>query len=275
MEKPYKQTERFLDFMLGHVTELDTSSAKYDDDGKVKRVLISKRLIATANDRAAVLPWLRARNTEEEGMNIWVRPAASLEAHPLVMLDDLPIARARAVSRKYAGAAVETSPGFGQAWIVLTHPLDREHRQTVAAALCALIGSDPDAISEPRWGRLPGFRQRKPGKSGWTNLLTVSDGRALDPAPYLEGMPSPPHLRAAVLPPNGAGGPSCPPSGRDESKCEFKFAIFSLLHGVADEQIAAAIAARALARGKRRTPEQAERYGRKTTAAAREVLNLN
>lgn len=277
-QKPQQQMELFIDWMLGHVGMLDAAAATYNELGKVEQVRHARRLISTADDRAAVLPWLRARNTEG-ATNIWVRPAAVLEAHPLVMLDDLPASRALAVCQKYGGAAVETSPespgkpALAQAWIVLSRPLDREARQDVAAALCRLIGSDPDAVSEPRWGRLPGFRQRKPGKTGWTNLLAVGTGPALDPEPHLVGRPPLPKVTA--LPPTGAGGPSpLPPpgTGRDESKAEFLFALCSLRAGVSLEQTAFMIAARALARGKRRTPAQADRYGLKTAAAAAACL---
>lgn len=283
MEKPRQQMDRFIDWMLGqlgHVAMpmLDTAAATYNTAGKVDLVRHARRSIATTDDREAVLPWLSARNSEPL-TNVWVRPAAALEAHPLVMLDDLPIPLALAVCRKYGGAAVQTSaasrdkPALAQAWIVLTRPLDREARQTVAEALCRLIGSDPDAVSEPRWGRLPGFRQRKPCKEGWTNLLTISDGPALDPEPYLAGRP--PLPKATSLPPTGAGGPlPVPPSatGRDESKAEFLFALCSLRAGVSLEETAARVSARALARGKRRTPAQADRYGLKTATAAAACL---
>ena len=278
MEKPQQQTERFIDWMLGQLGDagkLDTAAATYNPAGKVEKVRHARRQISTPADREAVLPFLRGRNSEPL-TNIWVRPSAGLEAHPLVMLDDLPIPRALAVCRKYGGAAVQTShesrgkPALAQAWIVLARPLDREARQTVAAALCRLIGSDPDAVSEPRWGRLPGFRQRKPGKTGWTNLLSVSSaGPALDPAPYLAERPLP---KPPSLPPTGAGGPSPLPhgtkTGRDESKAEFLFALCSLRAGVSIEETAVRISARALDRGKRPTKAQADRYGLDTATAA-------
>lgn len=274
---PQQQTERFIDWMLcqlGDAGKLDTAAATYNEAGKVETVRHARRSIATPEDREAVLPFLRGMNSKPM-TNIWVRPAASLEAHPLVMLDDLPIPRALAVCRKYGGAAVQTSPDLAQAWIVLTRPLDREARQTVAAALCRLIGGDPDAVSEPRWGRLPGFQQRKPGKSGWTNLLAISDAPALDPEPYLSEQPQPP--KATALPPTGARGPSPLPAsstGRDESKVEFAFALHSLRAGVSIEETAARISARAHERGKRPNKPAADRYGLKTARNAAASLNM-
>lgn len=260
--------------MLGYVPVLDAAAATYGDGGRVERVLQSRRPVAGAEDTAAVLPWLRARNSScSDGANIWIRPGSNLESHPLVMLDDLPAARAVAVCRKYAGAVVETSSsGNSQVWIVLNRPLGREQRQLVASALCNLIGSDPGAISEPRWGRLPGFQQRKPGKTGWTNLRAVSCGQTLDPAPYLAETQQPP----GRLPPNGVGGAlhvSAPPGDGDQHRREFAFACHSLRAGQSPGVVAAAIAERALRRGKRATAAQANAYGERTVRAAMARLN--
>lgn len=265
-----RDTEAFLKFMLAAGgCGIETAVASYSENGKVAQVVRSGRLIES-HDGEKVAAWLRARNAA--GGQVWCRPAA--EAHPLVMLDDLPVAVALAVCRKYRGAAVETSPGNAQVWIVLCKPLGRHERQVVAGALAELVGADPAAVSEPRWGRLPGFRQRKPGKTGWTNLLTFSNGPTLDPSPHLRsgaGL----HPTGGRVPSLGMGEWAGAERGRDESKVEFAYALHCLRHSVAVDQIVAAVASRAYARGKRRTQAQAEGYARKTVdAASRKLLSL-
>jgi len=256
--QPASQTAAFVDFILSHVSQIDLAAAIYGDDGRVQKVLKAKGVIANMNDFAAVAPWLRSQNVRQPA-NIWIRPA--VPEHAIVMLDDLPPARAVAVCRKYAGAAVETSPCNSQVWILCARALTREERQDVARSLCRLIGSDPGAISEPRWGRLPGFQQRKPGKSGWTNLLTISTDPALDPTPHLSPAP------AAARPGGGGGGFTSTitgGAGGDQSVREFAFACHALRRGMSPTEIEAAIAAHVSASGRRKSRD----YAARTVSAA-------
>lgn len=262
LKKPEAQSVSFIEFMLSHAPEVQFAAAWYGGNGKVTSVAEARSTVKAVQDYVVVAPWLKAKNAHSA--NVWVRPSAALGEHPLVMLDDLPIPRALAIIRKYTGAAIETSAGNAQAWIVLSRPLDRAQRQAVAASLARLVGCDSDAVSEPRWGRLPGFRQRKPGKTGWTNLLCVSSGPTLDPSPHLPVSLAP--AGTCVSPPNGGRGAS--PGEGDQHRREFAFACHALRGGKSFDEIAASIAARALQRGKRRSPEQAARYARKTVAAA-------
>jgi hypothetical protein len=247
MQKPAAQAAAFVDWMLSHVSQIDLASAYYDDGGHVQRVLKAKRTVASMSDFAAVSPWLKSQNARQPA-NIWIRPADALAAHPIIMLDDLQPARAAAICRKYSGAAAETSQGNAQAWILCARPLTREERQDVARSLCHLIGSDPGAISEPRWGRLPGFRQRKPGKTGWTNLLTISTGPALDPTPHLSPAPA----RSAT---GGGGGSFTARSSTDDmSKREFVYACNALRAGVDHSVVQQRIAAHVAATGRKKSP---------------------
>jgi hypothetical protein len=249
MQKPAAQAAAFVDWMLSHVSLIDLASAYYDDDGHVQRVLKAKRTVENMSDFATVVPWLKAQNARQPA-NIWIRPADTLDAHPIIMLDDLPPARAQAICRKYAGAVVETSPGNCQVWIVCSLALTREQRQDVARSLCRLVGSDPGAISEPRWGRLPGFKQRKPGKTGWTNLLTVSAGPALDPTPHLVS-PAP----AAAARPGGGGGSFTARSSTDDmSKREFVYACNALRAGVDPSVVQQRISAHVAETGRKKSP---------------------
>jgi hypothetical protein len=262
---PHEQTQRFINFMLQHAPELEFAAAHYvlppgADKSKVDRLIESRLRLRSIDQMAALLPWLRAQNAG--GMNIWVRPSASLPGHPFLMLDDLPVSRALAVARKYASAVVETSPGNAQVWIVCSRELGREQRQDVARALCDRTGSDSGAISEPRWGRLPGFKQRKPEKpQTWTNLLAISTAALFDPAPYLRADGG-----GRSLPPSGGGGvPSSSPSdGADMSRREFSYACHALRAGVDPSVVEQRIAAHVAASGRRKSRD----YATRTVAAA-------
>lgn len=273
MTKAHRQSRQFIEFMLAHVPQLEFAAAWYSVQTlKVERVAAGRMPCTSQQDFERIAPWLRGQNAG--GANIWVRPAASSPTSPVVMLDDLPSTLAARVVGKYQGLAVETSQGNAQAWLVCCQAMSREQRQHAARKLAALAGADPDATSEPRWGRLPGFQQRKPGKSGWTNLLRVSgpDTPTLDPTPYLSDFEPAAPRPGPPLPPMGGRGaslasrPDTP--DRDEHRVEFAFACHALRRGEPAEQIVASLASRALARGKRSNLAQAMEYANKTLDAA-------
>jgi len=243
MNSSKEQAVSFVRFLLGHVPDLDLAAADYSSS-KVTKVIKAKTQILCAHDFETVAPWLWSKNSKSS--NIWVRPAATLRSHPIIMLDDLPSPTSLAISRKYRSAVVETSPANTQIWLVCSIALGREDRQNVARSLCALVSSDPGAISEPRWGRLPGYRQRKPGKSGWTNILTISGCSLLDPTP---------HLTPSIHPPGGVGGgfmAASAPHDVDTSRQEFAYACHALRAGVDAREVEASIAEHVLSTGRRK-----------------------
>jgi len=258
--------KQMVDWMLFHcVGPLEVAAAHYDPEtGKVDRVNEGKRKITSEADYDRLRPWLRYANAA--GCNIWIRPA--VPAHAFVILDDLPTAIAAAVAKKYRALAVETSLGNAQTWIVCNRELTREERQDVARSLCRLIGSDPGAISEPRWGRLAGFRQKKPGKENFmTRVISAAglDRPPLDPTPHLHlaapapSSPAPPAGRGA------AGGVVLSRStGRDESRREFAFACHALRRGMSPAEVEARIAAHVIETGRRKSRD----YAARTVAAA-------
>ncbi len=277
MTKAHRQATQFIELMLLRVQHLEFAAAWYSPaTGKVARITPGRMPCASLADFERIATWLRHQNAG--GANIWVRPAASSPTSPVVMLDDLPSTLAARVVGKYQGLAVETSQGNAQTWLVCCQAMSREQRQHVARKLASLAHSDPDATSEPRWGRLPGFKQCKPGKSGWTNLLQASgpDTPELDPTPYLSDFEPADAPQGFSLPPTGGRGalPSeLSATDRDEHRVEFAFACHCLRRGQPPEQITQALAERALARGKRRTQAQALGYAGKTLAAATRSLH--
>ena len=257
---PAEQALAFASWLFLGAGQLDVGAARYDHGtGRVARVEHARLPVCSLTDFERLLPWARARNAA--GLNIWVRPASLLPEHPYLMLDDLSRERAAAILQKYAGAVVETSPGNTQAWLRCSRPMDREQRQNVLRRLVAIVGSDSGAISEPRWGRLPGFQQRKPGKSGWTNLLNISAKPPFDPAPYLDQEPS---VVASLPAARAAGVVPSYLSGEDQSRREFGVACKMIREGVAPALIVAHIQAMVDASGRRKSRD----YAKRTVAAA-------
>ncbi|MGE0106624.1 MAG: DNA-primase RepB domain-containing protein [Thiomonas sp.] len=224
------------------------------------------------------------------GINILIRPIPKSK-HPWILLDDLPTSRALDLCEQRAGLVVETSAANAQAWLLLDAHLHHPDRTTITQVLASRLGGDPGAANGSQFGRLAGFKQRKAGKEGWTNLLadttrtrtpwpsaallalalsgsspacpTEVPCGAAPPAP----LPLSPDRAGHQAPIRAGQGASTSTSG-DESAREFAFACHRLRAGWTPERIEHAIAARAQARGKRSGDPQALRYARATVAKA-------
>lgn len=233
-------------------------------------------------DLDTALAACRARNRRD--CDIYFRPARGVPAS-IVMLDDLTREVAMSVAEGHAHMLVETSPHNHQLWVQTCIPLDERERKAVQQALIALHGGDPGSASGEHFGRMPGFKNRKPKYNlPWVNLIRFdTDAAALD----VDGLLLPPRGACALEPP--AGVPLLSPAGdapqarspspqssssgdSAESHKEFKFACESLRHNVDRAAIIGNIADRALARGKRRTATQAEQYAARTVAAAERAV---
>lgn len=260
-----EQDIQMIEQLLTTAGVLEVAAGVYGADGRVIKVKRGTRHVRALDDYQRCRRWLRYENAN--GANIWIRPAAP--SHPVVMLDDLPSARAAAIARKYRGCAIETSAGNAQALVVCSRALTREERQDMARSLGRLVGADPGAVSEPRWYRLPCYRNRKPGKPFATRLVHLSyDAPALDPAPHLDA--SAPLRGAAVfapcrrVPESGGRGVALPTVGGDMSRREFAFACHSLRAGVSPSVVEQRIAAHVASTGRRKAPG----YSRSVVAAA-------
>ena len=131
------------------------------------------------------LAWLRAENANTG--DIYFRPFRH-GTWPVVFLDDLPTSMAIRVAGKYRVAVVETSPNSCHLWLATALPLDEAGRGIVQRDLVARLrgAADPGSVSGDHWGRLPGFRNHKPGRDCWVNLRTRTDAQ-----PYLPTLPAP------------------------------------------------------------------------------------
>lgn len=212
----------------------------------------------TSINQAGLLAWAAFENTNNDA-NVYIRPNPG-NAHPWLFMDDLPGSVATAICHKYKSLIIQTSLGNYQARLLANRPLNTRERGTVQAALVARLrgSADPGSTAGDKWGRLPGFRQRKPGKETWTNLITDSTSQAavFDPSPYLV------HPKPAFSFPL-RGGVGYREDGHGGFREEFAFACHCLRRQEQEEVIVSKIAKHALTRGKRRSMKQAESYARK------------
>lgn len=123
--------------------------------------------------------------------NIWVRPNPEID-HPWLLLDDLPLAVANKLAGKYQCLVVETSKANCQVRLLANINLSREQRKIVQQELVKILSSkdinaDYGSTAGCKWGRLPGFRNRKPNRDAWTNLLYIPDKNLskFDPASHI------------------------------------------------------------------------------------------
>lgn len=105
-----------------------------------------------------MLPYLKQRNAN--GAHIYLRPTGE---SAYTLLDDLTSATLPRLSAEgFAPAAVvETSPGSFQVWLRHTQPLSKELGTLAAKLLAARFQGDTSAADWRRFGRAPGFTNRK------------------------------------------------------------------------------------------------------------------
>ena len=106
-----------------------------------------------------MLPYLERRNAH--GAHIYGRPTGE---SPYTLLDDAGSTTLdRLIAESFSPAAVvETSPGNFQAWLRHRQPLPKEPGALAAQMLAERFGTDRNAADWRRFGRLPGFTNRKP-----------------------------------------------------------------------------------------------------------------
>ena len=106
-----------------------------------------------------MLRYLKFRNTH--GAHIFLRPTGE---SAYTLLDDLsPATLARLPADGFAPAAVvETSPGNLQAWLRHNATMSKELGTIAARLLAQRFGTDLSAADWRRFGRVPGFTNRKP-----------------------------------------------------------------------------------------------------------------
>ena len=231
-----------------------------------------RRDLAPDADPAKILAWCAAQQINAQAQ-IWIRPDPDA-VHPWLFADDVPTATALAFAARRAALVVETSPGNCQLRILADRSLTPAERTQAQRVLRLHLGGDGGSISGGKWGRLAGYVNQKPGKTGWwTRLLCIdlapqrvsadrllAEALALAPAPAFS-----PAQRAGGVRPHGSvgqsAGPAASPGG---SQDDFRFACDEIRAGTDMQAIISAITAAALARGKRRNEAGCREYAERT-----------
>jgi len=206
--------------------------------------------------------WTRFMNSK--GSDVYIRPHGELP-QGVVFLDDLPIAKAIQVSKKYAACVVCTSENNTQVWLATDRKLSKVERKTVQSWMRSVGYTDPGSVSGDHLGRLCGVRSQK--RNCWVNLVTTTYGQRYSPnianplsSPWGEACVS--HSRSQLPAPVASDKPS------SDSEREFGWAMGALKHGVPLTQVINQLATQAKQRGKR----QPEDYAKRTAMGAYRVL---
>ena len=190
----------------------------------------------------AVIPYLKAENAH--GRHILIQPK---EALCYLLADDIPPSLLHSHhmlpngSFKPGRMVIETSPENFQVWIHSTAPLDLEQKRIILQTL----NSDPGAAPNNRFGRCPGFRNRKEKHQSANGLFPLAKLIWVD---WLRqaSIPIDSTARRAPQPPLS---PSTPRGGgvcrlcRDhydrgnESQTDFAYALALVRKGFSDEEI--------------------------------------
>lgn len=197
------------------------------------------------------LPWARAMNVRRS--EIYIRPSRH-GSWPLVFLDDLD--PWLAITRKYGGLAVSTSPQGGcHLWLQCSEKLCEPKRAIAQRWLARRAGADLASTSGEHLGRLAGFKNWK--RSGvWVNTIASSKLSPWDPSPAFH---EPSEAARNRTPGNPIHGVDTSPSGRD-----WAWVCTQLELGGDPYDICTELAARALTRRGADT----KRYARRTVERA-------
>ena len=109
-----------------------------------------------------LIPLLRYENTAPREAHIYIRPFGE-HNRSFTLLDDLDGATVSRLHKEgfTPSALVETSPGNFQAWLKHCQPLEGRLATLAARILADRFDADPSAAGWMRYGRLPGFTNRK------------------------------------------------------------------------------------------------------------------
>ncbi len=245
------------------VTQFDLAVQRRDGAGLGQAFLAPRFTRSQGLGIAGVahrLPWLRAENVQ--GHDIYFRPFRYLP-WPVIFLDDLPPGLATRIAKKYRAAVIETSPGRCHLWLALTSPLEETQRSWVQKDLVAKLqgSADPGSVSGDHWGRLPGFRNRKPQRDCWVNLHALTRGHPYKPNPNEPRIPrhGPDKRRAH------------PADGVDSSRLEWGWVRGCLENGLPSQWVLQKLIEKARSR---RGDRDAIRYARYTVAKACRIMGI-
>lgn len=195
--------------------------------------------------KASTIAYLKAENAH--GRHILIQPDATLAPFYL-LIDDLPWSLIRRQHQHQCGTwkpgrmIVETSKENYQVWIHSSRPLSLSEKRYWLKKL----NSDPGADPNDRWGRCPGFRNRKSKHRNATGGYPLSKliwidwkRRAAVPNIYIHD-PNNAANRLSTKPPKGLGHQRksitrSDYSRADESATDFAYAIALFRRGFTAE----------------------------------------
>lgn len=228
--------------------------------------------------RTKNLGYVRAMNAQ--GKNIFIRP---VQEGRFMLADDLDKTRvlkhhSDGTNRYRPGRMiVETSPGNYQVWI----RADREMEPAEKSYWLNRMGSDPGAAPRNRWGRAPGFRNRKDRHRDATGGYPLAKLVWIDfEAPAIVPPAPLPHLpRGGSVPLRAARKSAFLSVGRsdyetgDESRTDFRFALALARRGATDAEITARIEAERAEWGNHAGDNRRAAYLARTLRSVRNVLD--
>ena len=126
--------------------------------------------------------WTNLKRMNKAGHNIFMRPTVERESQYL-LLDDLDSTKAEQHKQRPGRMIIETSPGNYQIWVHFAESLTNDKK----TYLINQAGADQGATPNRRWGRSPGFLNRKlkyniNSRFPWVNLVAVTPGVTPIPA---------------------------------------------------------------------------------------------
>lgn len=229
--------------------------------------------LSLAKLQEGTMAFLRAQNAS--GHDISFRPSCATD-HSALFLDDLSIENAWHCANGRNGLIVQTSVNNTQLWLFADSFIDVDQRKHLERSLVNTHSSDASAADGVHFGRLPGFKNWKPGRNAcWINFLGESKGKS---------------IVANLLVKSGASAPSIPLGGKanlglrtthgdtplvanaqqesDPARHEFGWAVNAFRRGFSQADVLAEILARANSRKKAGATSYAERtVGRALSAA--------
>ncbi len=196
MLTPAEQTAHQLDWLAHHgVARLDLAVQQQSGAWVTPHQAINEEALIR------FLPWCRAENAR--GSNVYLRSHRH-DAVPVAFLDDVTVAAAAVLAEKHPALVIETSPDRCHLWLAVDRPLGERERYRVQSALAhQRVGggplADPGSVSGDHYGRLAGFRNRKPTRDCWVNFrLATNSGEPLNTAALVL-----PTTRTAISTPGG------------------------------------------------------------------------
>lgn len=247
------------------------------------------------------IPYLKAQNAQ--GCHIFIKPDDTME-HFFMLADDLDFLALVHDHQRQDGKwkpgrmIVETSPRNYQCWIRSDRPLTVEEK----SYWLKKMGSDPGAVPHGRYGRCPGFRNRKLKYEQGTSRSyrnTTPETREKDDCPQLFPLskliwidwahvakvpivnfsPSTPQ-KNTTKPANKGRGGWCHKvtrgnyQGATESETDFKFALALMRRGLTDDEVMERLEAERVDWSKHKSPKVREAYIRHTVKKARSIIGV-